>query len=87
MERAKVDIARNKASIAQTRVKAQEQKTIGAEARAQEMNAKLDQTRALEAFIKSKIEMKGLKESIKEARKIGVIDGAHLVAVNEVSAV
>jgi len=75
MERAKVDICRAKASIAQTRVKAQEQKTIAAQARAQEMNAKLEQTRALEAFIKSKIQMKGLQESIKEARKIRVIGG------------
>ena len=60
MERAKVDVCRAKASIAQTRVKAQEQKTLAAQAREQEMSIKLEQTKALQAFIKSKIEMKGL---------------------------
>jgi len=78
MERAKVDICRAKASIAQTRVKAQEQKTIAAQARAQEMNSKLDQTKALDALLKSKIEMKGLKESIKET-KMGPVQAVGII--------
>ena len=85
MERAKVDVYRAKTSIAQTRVKAQEQKTLAAEVRAQEMSVKLDQTKALQALLKSKIEMKTIQESIKEARATGVISALESVsAVGEV---
>ena len=48
---------------------------LKAQARAQEMSIKLEQTKALEALLKSKIEMKGLYESIKEVKAIGVIGG------------
>ena len=85
MERAKVDVCRAKASIAQTRVKAQEQKTLAAQAREQEMSIKLEQTKALQAFIKSKIEMKSIQESIKEVKATGVIAALEGVsAVGEV---
>ena len=49
-----------------------------------ELSIKLEQTKALEALLKSKIEMKSIQESIKEARKIGVIGGVESLSAGEV---
>ena len=72
-EEAKALIEKAKTDIAAVRVKAQEQKTLAAQKRAQEMSVKLDQERALEAIFRSRIEMKAIKETIKDMRAIGVI--------------